>query len=145
MPSDPALFLPKLYTPKKILLLNDKIGILPHISNYKYYKNKNLNLEKYYLINPTDKFTNVLDYIFSCKYIISSSLHGLICADAYNIPNIWLDEYELSEGDFKFKDYFLSQKREYIKINNLNDFNEQILYSKGNTINLEKLLSSFIF
>ena len=137
--------LPKFYTPKKKLLLQNKIGIVPHISNYKYYKKKNLNLKKYHLINPTDKFTNVLDYIFSCKYILSSSLHGLICADAYSIPNVWLDEFHLTEGDFKFKDYFLSQKREYIKINNLVNFNEKMLYTKGNTINLKKLLSCFIF
>ena len=48
-------------------------------------------------------------YIFG-KAIVSSSLHGLICSDAYNIPNLWLDEYKLIEGDFKFKDYFVSQK-----------------------------------
>ena len=26
------------------------------------------------------------------------------------------NEYKLSEGDFKFKDYFASQKRNYVKI-----------------------------
>ena len=57
-----------------------------------------------------DKWEHVVIYIISCKYILSSSLHGLIISDAYNIPNIWLDEYKLNEGDFKFKDYFLSIK-----------------------------------
>jgi pyruvyltransferase len=43
--------------------------------------------------------------------ILSSSLHGLICADAYGIPNawIWLSE-KLRGGDFKFRDYRLSIK-----------------------------------
>ena len=34
----------------------------------------------------------------------------------YNIPNLWLDKFKISEGDFKFKDYFGSQNRKYVKI-----------------------------
>tara|TARA_B110000858_G_C17763557_1_gene455745 strand:- start:584 stop:1357 length:774 start_codon:yes stop_codon:yes gene_type:complete len=141
---DPALLLPKFYTPKIINEIRDKIGIVPHKSNYSKYVNK-INTDIFYLINPTDKWQNVINYIYSCKAIISSSLHGIICSDAYNIPNVWLDEYKLSEGDFKFKDYFASQKRDYIKIKNLNEYNSSLLYKNGNKINLDKLLNSFPF
>lgn len=141
---DPALLLPKFYKPNIIENLKDKIGIVPHKSNYDKYKNK-INLTKYYLINPTDKWENVINYLCSCKAIISSSLHGLICADAYNIPNIWLDEYKLIEGDFKFKDYFASQKRDYIKIKNINEYDSSLLYKDGNIIDLDKLLTTFPF
>jgi len=140
---DPALLLSKFYTPIIISNLNNKIGIIPHYSNYKEY----LNLDKdvYCLINPTDKWENVINNLYSCKYIISSSLHGLICSDAYSKPNIWLDEFPLAEGDFKFKDYFLSQGRSYIKINNLNEFKEENLYKDGNKIDLDKLINAFPF
>ena len=111
---DPALLLPKFYKPIIIEKLKNKIGVVPHKSNYDKYINK-IDTKKYYLINPTDKWRNVINYICSCKEIISSSLHGLICSDAYNIPNVWLDEYKLSEGDFKFKDYFASQKKRLCK------------------------------
>lgn len=143
---DPALLLPKFYNPSIIDSLKDKIGIIPHKSNYNNYeKYINIDSSKYYLINPTDKWQNVINYICSCKAILSSSLHGLICADAYNIPNLWLDQYKLSEGDFKFKDYFASQNREYIKIRNINDYNSSLLYINGNNIDLDKLLKSFPF
>jgi len=141
---DPALLLRKLYTPNKILELNDKVGIIPHKSNYKYYVNK-IDMTKYELIDPTEKWNNVIDCICSCKSIVSSSLHGLICADAFDVPNLWLDEYKLQEGDFKFKDYFASQNRNYVKITHLNQYDEALLYGEGNQINLTTLESSFPF
>jgi pyruvyltransferase len=141
---DPGLLLPKFYKPVIIDKLKDKIGIVPHKSNYSKYINK-IDTSKYYLINPTDKWQNVINYIYSCKANISSSLHGLICSDAYNIPNLWLDEHRLAEGDFKFKDYFASQGREYVKIKSLDAYDSSLLYSEGNTIDLDKLLQTFPF
>lgn len=141
---DPALLLPKYYKPIIKLSLSNKIGIVPHKSNYEKYIDK-YDKNKFYLINPTDKWQNVINYICSCKAIISSSLHGLICSDAYNIPNIWLDEYKLTEGHFKFKDYFLSQNRKFLFIKNINEYQEDLLYSNGNNIDLNKLEKSFIF
>jgi pyruvyltransferase len=87
---DPALLLPKFYKPVMIDKIRYKIGVVPHKSNYKYYIN-NVDTSKYYIISPTDKWENVVNAIYSCKAVISSSLHGLICADAYNKPNVWLD------------------------------------------------------
>ena len=141
---DPALLLSKFYTPVVINDLNTKIGIIPHHSNYKYYKNIKLN-DKFHLISPMDDWHYIINQLVSCKCIISSSLHGLICSDAYNIPNIWLDEIKISCGHFKFKDYFLSQGRPCININTLNDFNENDLYNGGNKIDLDKLINSFPF
>ena len=141
---DPALLLPKFYKPVFQETLKEKIGIIPHISNYKKYKTKTID-SKYYLINPTDKWQTIINYIYSCKYIMSSSLHGLICSDAYNKPNIWLDEFKLAEGHFKFKDYFQSQNRKIISIKQINQFDENLLYCKGNTIDLEILLQQFPF
>jgi pyruvyltransferase len=141
---DPALLLPKFYKPVIIDKLKDIIGIVPHKSNYNKYLN-NIDTTKFYLINPTDKWQNVINYICSCKCILSSSLHGLICSDAYNKPNLWLDGFKLEEGDFKFKDYFASQKRDYIKINKLSEYKNELLYIGGNNIDLNRLFKSFPF
>jgi pyruvyltransferase len=53
--------------------------------------------------------------ILSCRKIISSSLHGLIIADAYGIANAWLgaDGGQVggsrpNGGEFKYLDYFAS-------------------------------------
>ncbi len=43
----------------------------------------------------------------ACEMILSSSLHGLIVADALGIPNAWIKlSGELRGGDFKFQDYY---------------------------------------
>lgn len=139
---DPGLLISRFYKPKLISSLQNKIGIIPHKSNYKIYKNKAL---KYYfhLISPTDRWENVINSIYSCKYIISSSLHGLICSDSYNKPNVWLDEYKIPEGDFKFRDYFESQNRKYVKIQSIDKYHKKLLYMDGNKIDLDLLIKSF--
>lgn len=55
-----------------------------------------------------DDIEGVLRDIKSCKKIITSSLHGLIIADAYGIPNAWLASKTPKGGEFKFYDYFIS-------------------------------------
>lgn len=49
----------------------------------------------------------VVRQIAGCEAVISTSLHGLIVADAYGVPNVWLDGLD----PFKFYDYFYSVRR----------------------------------
>lgn len=56
----------------------------------------------------TSDVERVLDDMLSCGRIITSSLHGLIIADAYGIPNAWLYSDSPKGREFKFYDYFLS-------------------------------------
>ena len=57
----------------------------------------------------TKNIENVIDEILACEYIISSSLHGIIVANVYQIPAIWLRYSDkLSGDDIKFYDYFSS-------------------------------------
>src|SRR5699024_10245514 len=50
----------------------------------------------------------VVAQIANASSIVSTSLHGLIIAQAYGVPWIWLRviDQELIGGDFKFKDFF---------------------------------------
>ena len=59
------------------------------------------------VINPNDPPTKVITQIAQCKRIISSSLHGIIVADAYGIPRqAELFPNAVAEGgDFKYRDY----------------------------------------
>ena len=141
---DPALLLKELYVPQKMNELTQKIAIIPHKSHYGHYKKMKLD-KKYVVINPREHWKTVVDSIYSAKSIISSSLHGLIVADAYNKPNIMLCEIELTEGTFKFKDYYLSQKRPFIFINTIDEFDEKLLYNQGNKLDLKKLKDAFPF
>lgn len=50
-----------------------------------------------------------LKEISQCKYIISTSPHGLIIADSHEIPNCWCEVSDKILGNnFKFHDYFSS-------------------------------------
>jgi len=71
--------------------------------------------QEYLLINPLNKPDEVIRQITSCEFILSSSLHGLIMADAFNVPNYWMPLSELLGGDYKFEDYYQSTKRKLIK------------------------------
>lgn len=48
-----------------------------------------------------------------CEFIASSSLHGIILADAYGIPVTWLRiSHGITGGEFKFRDYLATTGRE---------------------------------
>ena len=49
----------------------------------------------------------VLEQIRKCDVVFSSAMHGLIAADALQVPNAWLKLSDLVRGnDFKFGDYY---------------------------------------
>lgn len=108
---DPAILLPLFYTPT--IKDNNKYDfiVIPHESHYKDYKDKPYPVLST-LTNDWEKFINE---ICSSKLVISSSLHGIIIAEAYGIPAIFLDETENSD-QLKYEDYYLSTGRnKYVK------------------------------
>ena len=59
------------------------------------------------VINARDDPEVVLRQISQCRYIMSSSLHGLIVADSYKVPNCWCEMSDRVQGKgYKFHDYF---------------------------------------
>lgn len=58
----------------------------------------------------TDDYKGVIDQIVQSKLIISSSLHGVILADAYGIPSVWYRGLD-KVIDFKYYDYYASTGR----------------------------------
>ena len=92
------------------------IGFVPHYVDYEhaYFNNiKQLYGPNVCLIDVQNYPARVAYQISQCNLIISSSLHGLIFADAMNIPNIRITIGEgLLGGDFKFFDYNSSIDKE---------------------------------
>lgn len=102
---DPVCFVDKIYSPK--INKTNKIGVIPHVSEYKKIKSNFSDDLTYQLIDPSMDSLTVIDSIASCKKIVSQSLHGLIVADAYSIPSVWLEpSVNMMGGFFKFRDYF---------------------------------------
>jgi pyruvyltransferase len=108
---DPALLYPYIYRPP--VNKRYKLGIIPH----HHEKENNLlrifeNYPEIKLIDIEGPINTVVDEICSCRYIASSSLHGIIAADAYGVPSVWIKlSDKIRGGGFKFRDYFGSVGR----------------------------------
>ena len=90
-----------------------KLGIIPHWSEFLQPALAPLVAmsPEILLIDPCAGAREVLDNICRCEHILSSSLHGLIVADALGIPNAWLRlnlgyEDQAGMGEFKYRDYY---------------------------------------
>ena len=89
------------------------LGILPHFSDTELAPRFERLMPPgtvIKVINPGDHPLDVVRQIGSCKRIVTSSLHGMIVADAFGLPR----RVELAKaltkdgGDFKFRDYSAS-------------------------------------
>lgn len=113
---DGGLILDRVY-PNHTIPIYD-VGIVPHYSDVVYLKGQPIeswDLCKQYnvlFINPCDSPTNVIPKILQCKKIITSSLHGVVTCDAYDIDHALVAFNESNIGlhdcqqSFKFKDYY---------------------------------------
>lgn len=113
---DPALLMPFFYNPN--ITKKYKYGIIPHyvdVNDSWVNKFKNNNNVKIIDITNTEselKNHRFINDILECEIILSSSLHGIIAADAYGIPSYWIELSDKVVGNgFKFNDYFSSVKR----------------------------------
>lgn len=101
---DPALLLPLYYSPR--VKRTHEVGLILRWSEWGR-KRVRVGPGVRVIDMGRDDLEEVTREILSCKRIVSSSLHGLIVADAYGIPNAWLASNNAG-GDFKFFDYFIS-------------------------------------
>lgn len=103
---DPALLMPMFYDPA--VETDKEIGIVPHHSE------KDLSRQLGKLITDDHLIIDValdpetfIQQMKRCNVVMSSSLHGLILADAYGIPSKWISISDrLKGGDWKFGDYY---------------------------------------
>lgn len=83
-------------------------ALVPHVSEVDYYKSLKLNFS---VIDPRDDPVAVCAQIAQFEFIISSSLHGIVVADSFGIPSVWVERCVKKAGLHKFLDYFLSVGR----------------------------------
>lgn len=104
---DPALLVPYFFPPAK---KTRHIGIIPHYVDKHSKWIEQVRTEEFVKIIDVEADTkSFIHEVTSCSVILSSSLHGLICADAYQIPNVWITISEqIMGGFFKFQDYRLA-------------------------------------
>ena len=162
---DPALLLPLVYKASPPALPHRegaskkyRLGIIPHVVDQQHPVIREVK-EKYadeiLVIDLAhyEKWTDVIDQICSCDCILSSSLHGLIVSDAYQIPNCWIElTGRISGGHFKYYDYASSVERSFgkpIKIENFADVRDLMdhtddVFSKANAEIIKALQEGLI-
>lgn len=85
------------------------IGIIPHDKerDEQFFKDLKQSLPNSTIIDVRGNPYEIVKRIAECKTIISSSLHGLIIADSFHIPNLHVKLTNKLSGDgFKFRDYY---------------------------------------
>jgi hypothetical protein len=108
--------LPDIYTPYPRPALQNKIALVPHYAHRKHFAK--LDTAALHVVDVRDKPGRVIDQIAGASCCISTSLHGLVVAQAYGIPWVWLrlTDAPLLGGDFKFEDFFTVLKRDAVRI-----------------------------
>lgn len=90
------------------------LGIVPHWSDTQLEHNPTFLRYNPKIIRPDGDPLEVIREIGRCKKVVSSSLHGIILADAFNIPRRieiapWMISRPKQEGGiFKWRDYSAS-------------------------------------
>lgn len=106
---DPGLLAGRLLPNHADFPKTSHIGIVPH-----YKDRDNPEVAKFAARMPNTRVLEVLsepeDFLKAaagCEFILSSSLHGLVIADAFEIPNAWIELSTAVRGSrFKFFDYY---------------------------------------
>lgn len=104
---DPAILVSRFYKPA--VEARYRAGIVPHISDYARVADEFSGRDDILVVDVDRPVERVIDGIRSCETILSSSLHGLIIAHAYDVPAAWINAGHALIGDnVKFLDYYAS-------------------------------------
>lgn len=108
---DPAILMPRFYIPKS--LPASKAGLILHHTQESDATRKlaeNCGFKAISIFRKgADQLESFVDELCSCEKVFSTSLHGIILAQAYGIPAQWIRVENTpihKDEDHKFADYF---------------------------------------
>ena len=105
---DPGCLMPMIYKPEVEKTLD--YLVIPHYLSQKELED---DIPAQNIVSMmTDDYRTVIDKICAAKKVISSSLHGIILAEAYGVPAIFL-QHRPKHFDFKYLDYYQSTGRDF--------------------------------
>lgn len=112
---DPACLLP-LYFPTPAALPDDFRGydlVIPHYTDVQRAMGCTWR-EGTKVVSPMTDARKLIDLIANAFVVISSSLHAIIVAEAYEVPAVWVEFSDDVHGKgFKFIDYYLGSHYSY--------------------------------
>lgn len=116
---DPAILMPLIYRPEENK--THEYAIIPQYFTEAKVREEYPN--EYIISMNTNDYKDVINQIVSCKKIITSSLHGIILAEAYGVPAVWYRGL-MKPVDFKYLDYYSSTGRRNVPL--LTSINEAL-------------------
>lgn len=108
---DPAIIMPLIYKPKSLEKIYDVTVIKHHLSKDTDKNCKDIN----YLDIRTTNYKEFIDTILKSELIISSSLHGIILAETYGVPAVFLNT-GVNDQFIKYMDWYYSTGRTNVKM-----------------------------
>lgn len=109
---DPAILMTEIYSPQKVEK-KYKISAILHIEHQNIEKPDDIH----YINMNTIDYKNVIDEIMLSEKVISSSLHGIILAETYGVPTVFLSE-GMEDELLKFYDWYYATGRRNVIIAN---------------------------
>lgn len=142
---DPGFLLGKYYPHSKVKK-RFKVCVVPHHASFdhEFYKQFKNNDDVCFFNIMTNDICE-LDKIAASEIVISQSLHGLIFAEAFGIPSVWISEKFHDNWKYKFLDWYSTTNEPWNKPlgfdKNLSYLCSQarLSYSKINIDSLEKV------
>lgn len=116
---DPGIFAPAMYFPVLDFEKRYDIGIVCHHSDDVKRIAETMVRRRgttFVFISTADPCDIVMRRISQCRRICSSSLHGIVVAEAMGIPCSWFRASSINDP-FKFYDYFLGSGRSEDSVN----------------------------
>lgn len=104
---DPALLIPHFFPEfKKVSHPKREYIVIPHYSEAELFSDEDPNI-----VYPDEPWRIIVRKILDSKFVISSSLHGIIIAEAFGIPARYLRITD-HEPLFKYTDYYAGTGRD---------------------------------
>lgn len=148
---DPALLLPLMFSKKQFETeKTSKIGLLPHWVDANIFLRQQKNFPESKFIDIRSNADSIIKEVVNSDIVITSTLHGLILCESYDVPCVYVKVGEkVMGGTFKYEDYFNSTNRDLYYLDYTNkemNLKEILDYQKTipkMDINLVPLLNAF--
>ena len=109
---DPAVLMPLCYKPQNVL----KKYKLAYVGHYDqtYSGDEDVSERIHFISAATADYQNFINEIVASEIVLSSSLHGIILAESYGVPAVFVTE-GMEQELMKFLDWYYSTDRYEIK------------------------------
>jgi pyruvyltransferase len=109
-----------------------EVAVVPHRVDSEWLASRLPARKHWQVVNPEQPVFDVLEKIAAAELVIASSLHGLIVADAFGVPCIWIEPHNRIAYDsyFKFDDYASSRRQ---------PFNTRLTYDRAFSLSVDEM------